>query len=93
MWISSAVGVFKSMACPMEHRVRIITGALQDEARIWWDSILESTFSGRQPQDISWEEFRTEFDKQYFPSNVRKRKEREFQMLRQGPMTVSQYEV
>lgn len=34
----------------MEHRVRIIMGPFQDEAKIWWDSIMGSTFSGRQPQ-------------------------------------------
>ena len=76
----------------MEHRVRIVTGALQDEARIWWTSVRSSTFAQCQPQDITWEEFRAEFDGKYFPSDVRKRKEREFQMLRQGGMTVVQYE-
>ena len=92
LWISSAIGVFDTMACPMEHRVRIITGAFQDEARIWWSSVQNSIFAHRQPQDITWEEFRAEFDGKYFPPNIRKRKEREFQTLRQGPMTVVQYE-
>lgn len=27
LWILSAIGVFASMTCPMEHRLRIITGA------------------------------------------------------------------
>lgn len=75
---SSVIVVFGSMACLMDHHVQIITRTFQDEARIWWDSVMASTFAGRQPQDFTWEEFNAEFDGKYFPSNVRKRKERGF---------------
>lgn len=34
MWISLVIGIFDSTTCPMGHRLHIITGALQDEARI-----------------------------------------------------------
>lgn len=66
------------MTCPREHRVEIIMGAFQDEARIWWDLVMVSTIAGRQPQDIAWEEFKVEFDGKYFSTEVNKRKERGF---------------
>lgn len=50
------------MTCPMKHCVQIITRGFQDESRIWCDSVMASTFVGRQSQDITWDEFKVEFD-------------------------------
>lgn len=52
---------------------------------------MDSTFASKQPQDVTWDEFKAELDGKYFPIDVRKRKEREFQTLKEGPMTVVQY--
>lgn len=53
---------------------------------------MDSTFTGKQPQDVIWNEFKAEFNGNYFLPDVRKRKEREFWTLKQGPMIVVQYE-
>lgn len=37
-------------------------------------------------------QIQAEFDGKYFPLNIEKRKEREFYILRQGPMTTVHYE-
>lgn len=62
----------------MEHQVWIFIGAFQDEDKIRWDLVMDSTFSGREARDISWEEFRVEFNEKYYPPDVRKRRKREF---------------
>lgn len=47
----------------------------------------------RQAKDITWEEFKVEFNGKYFPpEGFRKRKERDFQTLRQGLIAVGNYE-
>lgn len=66
--------------------------SFQDKAKIQWDSVLNSTFAHCQHQDIIWEVLRVEFNGKYFPLDVRKRKEHEFQTLLLCPMIVVQYE-
>lgn len=53
LWISSTIGVFVSMTRPIEHKVHIIIGVVQVEVRIWWDSVMNSTFGHRQLQDVT----------------------------------------
>lgn len=46
-------------------------GDLSDEVRIWWDLVMSSTFSNKKLQDVTWDEFRAEFDWKYFPLDVK----------------------
>lgn len=43
-WLVTTRGVFNSMDCPMEHRVRVASRAFIDEAQVRWDSTLETLF-------------------------------------------------
>lgn len=42
-------------------------GAFLDQARIWWGTVMASIFVGRQPQDVTWDEFKAEFEGKYLP--------------------------
>lgn len=53
---------------------------------------MDSTFANKQPRDVTWDEFRVEFDGNYFPPHVRKRKKREFETYKQRAMTIVQYD-
>lgn len=72
------------MACLMDLYVRIITGAFQDEARIWWDLVMAlqeinlRMSPGMYYKVATMDEFKAELDGKYFHSDVWKMKERDF---------------
>lgn len=62
----------------MVHHVRIIKGLFMMRLEYGGESVMASTFASRQPQDVTWDEFKARFDGKYFPFEVRKRRERDF---------------
>ena len=80
---------FESMNCTDSERVRFASYQLQGEAYRWWKTIRRQ---GSADQPLSWEFFRQEFLKRYFPESLRDAKAQEFVELTQGSMTVAQYE-
>ncbi|XP_050877262.1 uncharacterized protein LOC127081016 [Lathyrus oleraceus] len=77
------------MACTEAQKVQFGTHMLSGEAEDWWDNtrqILEAIGT-----KITWVVFRKEFLENYFPEDVRGKKEIEFLELKQGNMTVAEY--
>ncbi|XP_057719479.1 uncharacterized protein LOC130933890 [Arachis stenosperma] len=74
---------------PKEQWVEFETYQLQGEAQHWW----QGTRHILQPDGvvISWELFRIEFYKKYFPNSVKNAKELELMKLKQGKMTIIEY--
>ncbi|XP_024990650.1 uncharacterized protein LOC112524940 [Cynara cardunculus var. scolymus] len=62
-----------------------------DRALVWWDNMFESLDPITQ-ENMKWKEFRTLFFEQYCPADLQKRLEKEFLDLKQGSMTVIDYE-
>ena len=89
MWLEEVEKAFESMNCTDSERVRFASYQLQGEAYRWWKTIRRQ---GSADQPLSWEFFRQEFLKRYFPESLRDAKAQEFVELTQGSMTVAQYE-
>ena len=68
-------------------RIRIATFRLESESKIWWDWVKVS----RDPETMTWGEFRELFRGKFFPASARHSKAREFLELKQGSMTVLEY--
>jgi hypothetical protein len=54
----------------------------------WWDAYVEAH---EEPNTINWNEFKMAFRSHHVPQGINKLKKNEFQDLKQGSMTVSEY--
>jgi hypothetical protein len=54
----------------------------------WWDAYVKAH---EEPDTINWNEFKMVFRSHHVPQGVIKLKKKEFQDLKQGSMTVSEY--
>ncbi|XP_058188012.1 uncharacterized protein LOC131304696 [Rhododendron vialii] len=84
-------------------RVSIVAVQLVGEAGEWWESILEgrkdarraarTTAQANEPdvENLTWAEFEDLFANQYFPNFSREQLRDQFEKLKQGNMTVSEY--
>uniref|UniRef100_A0A2N9G313 RNA-directed DNA polymerase n=1 Tax=Fagus sylvatica TaxID=28930 RepID=A0A2N9G313_FAGSY len=89
-WLTEMEKAFKVLKCAEEEKVNYATYMLQGDAYDWWR--MEEDKHNHDPESYTWEMFKAAFYEKYFPTSVRRQKEREFIKLEQGNMTVSQYE-
>ena len=68
-------------------RIRLATFRLKGESQIWWDWVRVS----RDPETMTWGEFRELFMGKFFPTLARHAKAWEFLKLKQGNMIVLEY--
>ncbi|KAK9090352.1 hypothetical protein Sjap_023529 [Stephania japonica] len=86
-WVLEMEQRFEAVEVEDKFKVRLVAFVFGGFARKWWKSLERE---GKVP--TTWPEFRTVFYKQYFPKPVRNRKKTEFINLKQGTMTVREYE-
>ncbi|XP_039135230.1 uncharacterized protein LOC120272465 isoform X4 [Dioscorea cayenensis subsp. rotundata] len=88
-WVSQIERTFRAMQCPDRDKVRLATFMLRDSAAQWFENELrlkgESSFR-------TWEQFKKVFYGKYFPSSRRAQMERQFLSLKQGSLSVEEYE-
>ncbi|CAA7046066.1 unnamed protein product, partial [Microthlaspi erraticum] len=80
---------FESTRCPVEFKKGLAVHFLRGEAHIWWEGVMRSMPAG---YEIPWETFRDEFNRKYFPQEAMDTMECSYLELRQGSMTVRDYE-
>jgi hypothetical protein len=61
---------------------------LEGRAVDWWDAYVEAN---EEPESINWQEFKNSFHSHLVPLGVMKLKKKEFEDLKQGSMSVSEY--
>ncbi|XP_060674056.1 uncharacterized protein LOC132804125, partial [Ziziphus jujuba] len=85
-WLSSMEKILEEgMQCPDEDMVRISGFMLEGDARKWWQ--MEKT-----RRRHTWDQFKIAFSTEFCPPAYREARRREFEGLRQGNMTVTEYE-
>ncbi|XP_050914515.1 uncharacterized protein LOC127129345, partial [Lathyrus oleraceus] len=88
-WLKEIERIFRVMDCTPAQKVRYGTHMLAVEADDWWLETHERlTVAG---EVITWDVFRREFLRKYYPEDVRGKKEIEFLELKQGNMSVTDY--
>uniref|UniRef100_A0A9I9E5N6 Retrotransposon gag domain-containing protein n=1 Tax=Cucumis melo TaxID=3656 RepID=A0A9I9E5N6_CUCME len=88
-WLNMLEKCFDVMNCPVERKVRLATFLLQKEAEGWWKSILARRSDALA---LDWQSFRSIFEDKYYPSTYCKAKRDEFLGLKQGSLSVAEYE-
>ncbi|CAJ2633285.1 unnamed protein product [Trifolium pratense] len=90
-WIEEVEIVFEAMRCTEESKLTLGTYVLREEANKWWKNAkLRMGIGGVV---ITWEMFKGEFLRKYFPADIRNKKVVEFMELKQGNMSVAEYSV
>ena len=87
-WLRDLEMNFEISRCPDNFKRQIAVNFLDKDARIWRESVT----ARNQGQMISWEAFRREFEKKYFPPEARDRLEQQFMKLAQETRSVWAYE-
>ncbi|XP_028075690.1 uncharacterized protein LOC114277928 [Camellia sinensis] len=85
-WLLEMEKLFEVFPSSVTQKVLLATYTLKDEAWRWW--LLVRNNNG----DMTWAHFNEIFYNKYFPQCFRDRKMLEFQELKQGRMSVAEYE-
>ncbi|XP_058784063.1 uncharacterized protein LOC131658826 [Vicia villosa] len=88
-WLKEIERIFRVMDCTQAQKVRYGTHMLAVEADDWWLATRQRLEAAGE--EITWDVFRREFLRKYYPESVRGKKEIEFHELKQGNMSVTDY--
>ncbi|TYK02787.1 RVT_1 domain-containing protein/zf-CCHC domain-containing protein/RVP_2 domain-containing protein [Cucumis melo var. makuwa] len=86
-WLNMLEKCFDVMYCPKERKVRLATFLLQKKAEGWWKSILARRSDTRT---LDWQI--GIFEDKYYPSTYCETKRDKFLSLKQGSLSVAEYE-
>jgi len=79
-WVRTIEGLLELVGCTEDHeRVAYAAHSLRGTARAWWDGFKAM----HAEQNITWNNFKTEFCKAHIPSGIMAIKKREFRALKQ----------
>jgi hypothetical protein len=87
-WIRKVEKTMIQIKIPQYLRVDCATQLLSDGAMTWWETVQLR----RATETLSWDDFKIEFENQYYSKYHRKMKEHEFLALRQEGMSILEYE-
>ncbi|XP_022872137.1 uncharacterized protein LOC111391205 [Olea europaea var. sylvestris] len=90
-WIRGLERIFRHIACTDAQKVLCIEFMFVGAASHWWESV-SCTRTEEQQRDLTWEQFKDEVMAKYFPQALRDFKESEFLQLRQGKLSLTDYE-
>ncbi|XP_073061882.1 uncharacterized protein [Primulina eburnea] len=88
-WLKNVESQLHLLEVPEELRVEVVTPFLEDRAKKWWETMSQSL---AEVEEITWQNFKREFLKQYYPAEFRLQKLGEFENFKQAPdMSVMEY--
>lgn len=89
-WIKRLEKMFKILKCADRQKVELATFMLEGEADDWWTGVQDG-FIRREVQ-VTWDLFVKAFYQRYFSEAVQEKKEQEFLNLKQGDLSVDEYQ-
>ncbi|XP_022851618.1 uncharacterized protein LOC111373334 [Olea europaea var. sylvestris] len=90
-WIRGLERIFKHLSCTDAQKILCAEFMLVDAAGHWWEFV-SRTRTEAQQRNLTWARFKEKVMGKYFPQALRDRKETEFLQLKQGKMTLVDYE-
>ncbi|XP_042038423.1 uncharacterized protein LOC121784332 [Salvia splendens] len=90
-WIRTIERIFDFMECTDKERLACVTFQLTGPTDFWWDTKLR-TMNPERREALTWEIFKEEVYNKYVPMSYRRAKVVEFHTLKQGNMTVTEYD-
>ncbi|XP_063950154.1 uncharacterized protein LOC135152907 [Daucus carota subsp. sativus] len=88
IWLKEIEKAFVLVKVRDEQKTEFASYYLKEEATYWWESVraMEGT------EDVTWDRFKELFLEKYFPQFLQDRMELQFLELKQGDMSVAEYE-
>ncbi|XP_042029951.1 uncharacterized protein LOC121776860 [Salvia splendens] len=90
-WVRDLERIFDFMECTDRERLACVTYQLTGPADFWWET-KKRTMDPARREVLTWEEFKEEVYNKYVPMSYRRAKVVEFHTLKQGNMTVTEYD-
>ncbi|XP_042042696.1 uncharacterized protein LOC121787917, partial [Salvia splendens] len=90
-WVRAIERIFDFLRCTDRERLSCVKFQLVESADFWWEA-RRKVMTREQLEHLTWEEFKNELYGKYIPKSYRKAKEVEFYSLKQGKMTVTEYD-
>ncbi|XP_052877283.1 uncharacterized protein LOC128283908 [Gossypium arboreum] len=87
-WVEATRRIMGDLDCTPEHKLKGAVSLLRDKAYQWWLKVKEGT----QPDQLTWEFFKTIFQGKYIGASYVDAWKREFLNLTQGDRSVAEYE-
>ena len=88
-WLEKLQRSLDKVKCPPEQMAKCAVSLLQGSTYDWWKLVLRNPLL---PDPISWDFFVQEFQKKYVTDDYKETKWKQFLNLKQGKMTVAEYE-
>jgi hypothetical protein len=87
-WLKTVEKKLQIVQCNNREKVMLALHQLIGPTTDWWDAYVEAH---EEPDSINWNEFKVVFRSHHVPEGIMKLKKKEFQDLKQGSMTMSEY--
>ncbi|KAA3480526.1 Gag protease polyprotein [Gossypium australe] len=87
-WLENTIRVFDEMSLTPKECIKCVVSLLRDAAYQWWKTLTSVIPKER----ITWDFFHIEFRKKYISERFIDQKRKEFLNLKQGHMSVTEYE-
>jgi hypothetical protein len=87
-WLKTIEKKLQVVQCNNHEKVLFASHQLEGPAADWWDAYVEAH---EELESINWQEFRNNFRTHHVPFGMMKLKKKEFEDLKQGSMSVSEY--
>ncbi|XP_070045517.1 uncharacterized protein [Nicotiana tomentosiformis] len=88
-WLERMERVFEQLECTYAAKFKYVISLLQNDAYDWWVSVLNAK---AKPPVLTWDDFVKEFRAKYVPPVYCDAKKKEFLNLRQGSMSIAEYQ-
>ena len=88
-WLEKLERVLDETKCPVDQKATCAVSLLQGVAYDWWKLVLRNP---QIPDPVTWDYFVTEFNTKYVTDDYKESKWKKFLTLRQGKMTVAEYD-
>ncbi|XP_012487895.1 uncharacterized protein LOC105801112 [Gossypium raimondii] len=87
-WLDNTIQVFDKLSCTPDECLKCAISLLRDTAYHWWNTLVSVV----PKEQVSWEFFQSEFRNKYISQRFIDQKCKEFLELKQGRITVTEYE-
>ena len=88
-WLEKLERALDEVRCPVDQKVTCVVSLLQGAAYDWWKLVLRNPLIS---DPVTWDYFVTEFNTKYVTDDYKESKWKQFLTLRQGKLTVAEYE-
>ncbi|XP_023543569.1 uncharacterized protein LOC111803417 [Cucurbita pepo subsp. pepo] len=93
-WVESTETIFEHMNCPEDQKVKCASFMLKGEAHFWWKTAQQTLRKEDEDEEpICWHEMKRAFIHKYYPAVYWYNNREAFLHLKQGNMTVEEYEL